>query len=595
MSPALIQRLVAIADAVSAAGHGGKEAIYQSACKELQMSRSTLLKKLKSVQPATSRKKRSDAGKTALNRDDALVISGIWLESRRNNDKRLYSLENVVNHLRTNGMITAGRIDEETGEFLPLSIDAISKALIGYRLHYDQLQNPAPALELASLHPNHVWQVDASLCVLYYLKNPDKKTKGDSGLRVMGRDEFYKNKPKNLERIVNDRVWSFELIDHTTHWIYVEYHFGGESAENFLTVMINAMQERGGADVLHGVPAILYTDPGSALVSASLLNMCQSLGIQCLQHKARNARATGAVEKARDIIECDFEAGLRFVRVDNIDQLNSFARLWRMNYNRTKVHGRYGMPRTDAWLKITAEQLVKAPPVEVCRELAISAPKECKVSAQLRVNFRGKSFCVKDIPGACVGDLLKVSRNPWHDDEARVVMTGEDGFTTYYPIYAIAKDDWGYSVTASVIGQQYGQIPDTDAQRNRAEVEQLVYGTNSQEETDAARKAKALPFGGRFNPYMEMEQVEHPEYLPKRGQESQVRAPRMEERPLTHVEAAKQLRERFTAQGLEWHKHYYSQIVERFPDGVPAEELDILASDLQAKQQRGGFRVVNGQ
>ncbi|MCG2901908.1 integrase, partial [Escherichia coli] len=85
----------------------------------------------------------------------------------------------------------------------------------------------------------------------YYLKNPAKKAKGDTGLRVMSAAEFNKNKPRNLDRIVNDRVWSFEITDHTTGWIYVEYRFGGESAVNFLEVMINAMQERGGADVLH--------------------------------------------------------------------------------------------------------------------------------------------------------------------------------------------------------------------------------------------------------------------------------------------------------------------------------------------------------
>ncbi|CNJ03881.1 Integrase core domain [Yersinia aldovae] len=593
MNAALIQRLVAISDAVSAAGHGNKEAIYQSACQELQMSRSTILKKLKSVQAATPRKKRADAGKTTLTREDALVISGIWLESRRNNDKRLYSLDNVVKHLRTNGMITAGRTDEETGEFFPLSVDAISRALRGYRLHYDQLQNPAPALELASLHPNHVWQVDASLCVLYYLKNPNKKAKGDTGLRVMSRDEFYKNKPKNMERIVNDRVWSFELIDHTTHWIYVEYHFGGESAENFLTVMINAMQERGGADILHGVPTILYTDPGSALVSASLVNMCQALGIQCLQHKARNARATGAVEKARDIIECDFEAGLRFVQVDNIGQLNHYVRLWRMNYNRTQVHSRYGLTRTEGWLKITTEQLVKAPSVDVCRELAISAPKECKVTSQLRVAFRAQTYCVRDIPGACVGDWLKVSRNPWHENEARVVVMGEDGFTTYFPIYAKDKNDWGYTDTASILGQQYGQIPETDAQRNRAEVEQRTYSTHSQEETDAARKAKALPFGGRFNPYMEIEQAEHPAYLPKRGQASPVRVPHIDVCPLTHVEAAKLLRKQFLAQGLEWQAQHYALLVQRFPDGVQADDINTAAESLMNKNSVV-LSIVNG-
>ncbi|EJG5923815.1 DDE-type integrase/transposase/recombinase [Salmonella enterica] len=586
MNAALNQRLMHYADAARHAGHGRKEPIYKAACEELRMSRATLLKKLKAFQPAAQRKQRADAGCSALTREEALVISGVWLESRRNNDKRLYSLESVVKALRTNGMIMAGRTDEETGEFFPLSIDAISRALRSYRLHYDQLQNPTPSLELASKHPNHVWEIDASICVLYYLKNPGKKVKGDTGLRVMDRDTFYKNKPKNLDRIVNDRVWSFELIDHTTNWIYVEYRFGGESAENFLSVMINAMQERGGADVLHGIPSILYTDPGSALVSASMLNMCRALGIRCLQHKARNARATGAVEKARDIIECDFEAGLRFCRVETIEELNRYVRLWRMSYNRNHIHSRYGMSRTESWLRITPEQLIKAPPVDICRELAVAAPEERTVTSKLRVSFRGQEFSVESIPGAFVGDKLQITRNPWHENEARVIVTDEDGFEQYLPVYAVEKDEWGYAVNAPVIGERYGQMPVTDAQHSRNEVEQRLYGTGNEVETAAARKAGAIPFGGRFNPYKEIEdaQSNSPAYLPRKGNEVQprVRVYQSEATPLTHVQAAMALMARFKAQGQEWNTTHYQHLQQRYPDGVPEEQLDAVSEELLA-------------
>ncbi|EAZ2245920.1 DDE-type integrase/transposase/recombinase [Salmonella enterica] len=598
MNAALNQRLMHYADAARHAGHGRKEAIYKAACEELRMSRATLLKKLKAFQPAAQRKQRADAGCSALTREEALVISGTWLESRRNNDKRLYSLESVVKALRTNGMIMAGRTDEETGEFFPLSIDAISRALRSYRLHYDQLQNPAPSLELASKHPNHVWQIDASICVLYYLKNPGKKVKGDTGLRVMDRDTFYKNKPKNLDRIVNDRVWSFELIDHTTNWIYVEYRFGGESAENFLSVMINAMQERGGADVLHGVPSILYTDPGSALVSASMLNMCRALGIRCLQHKARNARATGAVEKARDIIECDFEAGLRFCRVETVEELNRYVRLWRMSYNRNHIHSRYGMSRTESWLRITPEQLIKAPPVDICRELAVAAPEERTVTSKLRVSFRGQEFSVESVPGACVGDKLQITRNPWHENEARVIVTDEDGFEQYLPVYAVEKDEWGYAVNAPVIGERYGQVPATDAQHNRNEVEQRLYGTGNEVETAAARKAGAIPFGGRFNPYKEIEdaQCNSPVYLPRKGSEAQprVRIHQTEAAPLSHVKAAMALQTKLKAQGGKWNPGWYQYLVDHYPDGIPEHQLDLIMQELLALSDNVVVSLVAG-
>ena len=138
-----------------------------------------------------------------------------------------------------------------------------------------------------------------------------QKGKGDTGLRVMSAAEFNKTNPATLT------VSSMTGCGHlksptTTGWIYVEYRFGGESAVNFLEVMINAMQERGSADVLHGVPKILFTDPGSALVSASLLNMCRAMGIRTIQHKAHNARATGSVERPVTLLNASSRAVCAF-------------------------------------------------------------------------------------------------------------------------------------------------------------------------------------------------------------------------------------------------------------------------------------------
>lgn len=363
------------------------------------------------------RKKRADAGRSALTRDEAALISATLREATRKNGKRLYSIADAVETLRANGFISAGRTDETTGEFFPLSEDAISRALRNYGLHPEQLDAPAPHTEVASLHPNHVWQIDASLCTLYYLSN------GHKGLQVMDSAKFYKNKPANLARIASDRVWSYEITDHASGWIYVEYVTGAESGENLCSVLINAMQERGGADVLHGVPKILYLDPGSANTAGMTKNMCRSLGIDLIAHKPHNARATGQVEKARDIIERKLEPGLKFRPVHSLEELNALAAKWRSHFNATAVHSRHGKTRTDIWLKITAEQLKKAPSVEVCRELAVAAPELRKVTPKLRVSFRGTEFDVSTVPGVLVGEKLMITRNPWRSDVAQVVLT----------------------------------------------------------------------------------------------------------------------------------------------------------------------------
>ncbi len=117
MSAALTERLVYVARAARDAGHGKRGAIYDAACAELGMSRATLLRKLKEVSVTDKRKKRADAGRSALSRDEAALISATLREATRKNGKRLYSIADAVETLRSNGFITAGRTDEATGEF----------------------------------------------------------------------------------------------------------------------------------------------------------------------------------------------------------------------------------------------------------------------------------------------------------------------------------------------------------------------------------------------------------------------------------------------------------------------------------------------
>ncbi|HCT4828315.1 integrase catalytic domain-containing protein [Enterobacter hormaechei] len=588
MSAALTERLVSVARAARDAGHGKRGAVYDAACAELGLSRATLLRKLKEVSVTDKRKKRVDAGRSALSREEAALISATLREATRKNGKRLYSIADAVETLRTNGFISASRTDEETGEFFPLSEDTISRALRNYGLHPEQLDAPAPSSEMASLHPNHVWEIDASLCTLYYLSN------GHKGLQVMDSAKFYKNKPANIARIASDRVWSYEITDHTSGWIYVEYVMGAESGENLCSVLINAMQERGGADVLHGVPKVLYLDPGSANTAGMTKNMCRSLGIDLIAHKPHNARATGQVEKARDIIERKLEPGLKFQPVNSLEELNALAVKWRSHFNATAVHSRHRKTRTDIWLKITADQLTKAPTAEVCRELAVAAPESRKVTSKLRVPFRGIEYDVSAVPGVMVGEKLMITRNPWRTDAAQVVLTGEDGHEMFFLVDEVKKNEFGFADSAAVFGESHKAVADTPAQTAAKEMEQLVTETDNATDAAAARKAKALPFGGRLDPYKHIDDATLPTYMPKRGQASEVRSPRVEQRPLTHVEAAKVLREKFTASGHKWTPEHYRQLTARYPDGVPEAALDEVMVTLTTPARSSVISIVNG-
>nr|VFK15013.1 MAG: Integrase core domain-containing protein [Candidatus Kentron sp. LPFa] len=583
MSPALVERLVAVARAARRAGHGNKAAIYKDACEKLGMSRNTLLRKLKEVSVTRPRKQRKDAGQCTLTREEAEWIVGITIESGRRNKHRMMPLADVVNLLRKSGKILAGRVDEETGEFFPLSLSAIGRALDAYGLAPRQLTAPDPVTEMASRHPNHVWQVDASNCTLWFLSNGRRRA-----LKEMDQSVHYKNKPENLERIKEDRVWRYVITDHASGWIFVRYVLGAESGENLCDTLIEAMQARGGYDALHGVPKILMMDLGAANTAAMTRNLCHNLGIEVIPHEQGNPRANGQVENAQNLVETHFEAGLKFRNVDGLGPLNAMGRTWRMYYCQAKKHGRHGMSRTDAWRRIREAELILAPSVEECRALAIADPEPRQVTSKLRVSFHGKEYDVSAVPDVMVDEKLLVIRDPWRDDAAKVVLRDEDGHEIYHAAPRVEKGEYGFAKEAAIIGEAYRRAPDTRAQTARKSIERLATGADTPQAARKVRKemdkkprgdqARPLPFRGEIDPYRHMGTDHLPTPLPRRGTEHGRKASRVIEAPLNHVQAAGRLKERL---GDAWTRAHYQALVARFPDGVPPEEIGPLAEELQ--------------
>lgn len=591
-SPALNQRLAEIAAAVAAAPHGEKDPIYRAACAELGLSRATLMRHLRDLAVRPERRRRSDAGARTLSRDDAALISAVLMESHRKNNKRLMSITQAVQLLRSNGELRAEAVDAD-GVLRPLSDSTISRALRTYGLHPDQLLQPTPSVQLRSLHPNHVWQIDASLCVLYYLKTDDPR---ERGLQVMERDKFYKNKPRNVARIEHDRVWSYEITDHTSGVIFVIYVLGAESAENMTAAFIEAMQARDG-EPFHGVPFIVMTDPGSGNTSALALNLFRRLQIRHIAHAAGNARVTGSVEKARDIIERSFESSLRFRAVNSLDELNARARQWMRWFNGSQVHSRHGMTRYAAWQTITEQQLRLAPGRELCRELLTHAPERRRVTDRLTVAFKGYGeYDVSQVPGVMVGEYLDVTYNPYDMVDgvlrsALVVDHDADGQERLTRVALREKDAMGFAVAGNVIGEEWKRPADTLADRNRKAVERLAMDAETDTAAEVARKAKALPFGGRLDPYkqIEAETADAPAWLPRRGTPlvPQVSTPEPRVVVLTHFQAAGELVRR----GLQMSPERNAQIAAWYPDGVPEHELDDLQRRLSVRAQ---LRVVGG-
>lgn len=577
MNPALIEQLQSVARIAEAAGHGKKIAVYQQAADEMGMSLNTLQRKLKEVVMPKPRKKRTDAGLTSLSQDDARIISSYLMETQRNNGKRLASVEDAIEVLRSNNCIKAERIDESTGELIPLSVSAIIRALRNYGLHPDQQNRATPKTQLASLHPNHVWQIDPSLCVLYYL--PASKSKG---LQVMSEKEFYKNKPDNIRKIEKERVWRYVITDHASGWIFVHYVLGAESGKNLVEAFIEATQKRGSNDPVHGVPLMVMVDPGSANTGAVAQNLWRALGIKVQINVPGQPWAKGQVEKANDIVERSFEHRLKMI--DNppttVEELNILSDNWMRWFNSTKVHTRTQQTRYQVWARIKEDQLRIAPPAQVMRELAVSAPVTRKVSANLCVSFNGKSYSVIDIPHAAVGEKIWVTRNPWRDDDsAQVIYTDENGQEIIQVIEAEKFGEFGFSQNAAVLGESYKALLDSDIDKERKEIERIVMGAATDEEAKKLRKNKRTPFGGAIDPMKPINAVTLPDYINKRGTEMNIAAPKVEHKPLTVAAAAKKLA---SHPDKFWNgAEHFAWLKQRYPDGVPEDELGSIALQLQ--------------
>lgn len=587
LNPVTVTRLVQLRQALADAPHGSRASLYQAACTELGVSLPTLHRHLSKVTVKTPRKTRSDAGEMSLNRKEVALISALLMSSHRKTGKRLMSIGQAVDILRANGEVRAEFLDATTGEIRPLSDSAIARSLRAYSLHPDQLNRATPAVELKSLHPNHVWQIDASLCVLYYL---NARTAAESGLQVMERDKFYKNKPGNLKRIEADRVWSYETTDHNSGAIALNYVMGAESGTNLADSFMAAIQKREG-DPMHGVPFILMMDMGSANTSGLFANLARRLQVKLIAHAPGNARATGQVEKARDLIETSFESSLRLRPVADLAELNAQAQRWARWFNGNKLHSRHGKTRFDQWLTITAEQLRVAPPLELCRELLSHTPEQRKVSQTLTVSFKGAEYDVRQVPGVMVGEKLHIAINPYQADSAVVVETAADGSELLHTAPLVARNADGFREDANVIGEDWGRPADTQLDTNRKEVERLIYGAQTDEQAESARKAKALPFGGRIDPGKVIDRAPERTWLDRRGAELVVNATTASTpvpvKLLTHFEAARAL----VDLGVAMSPELIATLKSLHADGVPEDQLQALAARLTV---RSGLRVVAG-
>jgi hypothetical protein len=566
------------------AEHGRAAELMERHAALAGVSTGTLYRWLKAAGHDSGRSRRTDAGATTMTDADLLAISTVLLETYRKSGQRIISFEGAIELLASNGRLSA-----------QLSPSRVAVLLRERGLHPEQLTRPEPSIEQRSLHPNHVWQVDASVCVAYYLSNAQ-------GLCVMDERKFYKNKPGNLTRVQEERLIRYAVADHFSHEILVRYYLGSECAASLTDFLIWAFAPKDG-HVMHGVPYIVQMDMGSANTSTMTLNLLERLQVRVMVHERHNSRANGSVEKAHHIVETGFESGLRFQHITDLADLNGKGLIWANHFGATRIHTRLKTPRHDAWLRITAEQLRLAPAIEVMQGLVTSRPEPRRVSNDLELSFKvpsvgQRTFDVRHVPGVMAGAKLLVAVSPYRLPAIDVeYLDSETGETTWMTVEPLEYGADGRRADAMVIGEELRTAHRGLLERNRDAVLQAAYGGTA-DEAAAAKEKGALVFGGEVDPFKRAAEAALPAYLPKRGTQMDVGRRTLVAQVLSHVEAAKRLK---ALLGSAYSPQVYGWITQRFPEGVPEDQLDGIAGQFaQAPAQTDssaapmGLRMVAG-
>lgn len=545
-----------IINEIRSAGYGRKGELVEKYSKILGVSVKTLYRMLAEASP-TGRAKRCDAGESSLDESTLKLIAAMMLNSVRGNGKQTMDIP------------TARQILLAQGVEIPVSDSRIAVLLKEKGYDIQGMKAAEPCIRMRSLHPNHVHQVDPSLCLLYY--SPDGKQ------HLIRDEEAYKNKPfmQGKEKL---KLWRYVMVDHYSGTICHRYY--QTEGENMLTLWEFLQYGWGIKEneraVFHGLPEILVCDKGSANTSGAIANALRSLRVRLIPHTVGNARAKGSVEDANNLIEKLFESRLKLQPVSSVEELNEYAEQWDALINANLLEGydsrltRAKMARTDLWLKIRPEELVELP--EDAASLLMRNAEDRKVDSSLTVSCRNRLYSVAGMVGIRPAMTVKVQPILVSPDNKILVSYMYDGELIEDERLPLEMDEAGFRMDAPVFGVEFKRNADTVQDKARKELKALIGddGVPFIESTEG-RGIRALDAIAPSDDSLVM---------PKVGRPLKV-APHPARR-YSLVEASRFIRDRLG----RFDVNIRQMIIDRFPDGPTDEELETICSELMAKETR---------
>lgn len=570
ITPSIRDYLNNVAKKLDSVGHGQRGPILNEAQEFLGFSRQTIYRQLKQVCGWSSeRKARADKGKMTVSSESLLALAAMNRESIRDNGKQ------------TMFTTTARGILEQNGHEINVSNATLNRLMRQRKLNVNAQKVANPVQSLRALHPNHVHEIDPSLCLIYYMKNKQ---------HIMRDRDFYKNKLENYAK-VKYKVWRYTLYDRASGIIipwYVEA--AGENQHSLFQFLMFAWSKRDGR-LFHGVPKLLYWDKGSANTASAIKNLLDHLEVKYLEHEAGNARAKGGVENANNIIETQFESRLKFQPVNSIDELNDAAIKWAEAYNSNMLPGqdtrlhRTGLSepvsRQTLWQHITAEQLRILPAVDVCKALMASREQERQVKSDLTISFKHPQaensliYSLKGLDGVAVKDKVTVRSLVYGDCAIQIEVPRYDGEALIYRVEPDRNfDKFGQRLDAPVIGEEYKSKGDTEIEQAAKAMDQVAYPDMTEDEIKKAKQKQVAPFGGKLNTLSYLDDIDHPAYFEQKGNE--IETPEHLKPATTTLTLTAALMRITSEIGRKLTTDENKWLSVRYKDGVPEDSLDSL-------------------
>ena len=605
LSPELLQELFKLRGQLEAAEHGETTQLVHRFADWIGKNPNTIYTWLKKHAGYKSgRKKRSDAGRTTLPDETLSFIAAAKREAVRGNGKETMPVGVAMNVAANNGLE------------VNVSRSRVNTLLRERRMDTKTVANSRNHITLRSLHPNHVHQIDPSLCLVYYMGKRQM---------VMREEEFYKNKLENYAK-VKLKVWRYVRYDHTSGSIDLRYFEAeGENQINLFEFLLYTWGKQPNR-LSHGVPKILLWDKGSANKSHAIQNLLDALGVDHQTHAAGHAWAKGGVEQGNNLVETQFESRLRFEPVETVEELNAAAEKWARDWNANAIEhvdatlvraSGEPMVRDDLWQLILRHPgaLVEMPERKVCqwfmrgqeqtrvvRDLKISFAhpelgKPATYDLRAWAEFLGRNVQVRVAPLLLRDGAVRIEIDRLGQEPLMVEVAPERDF-----------DDYGRPMSAQVVGEGYARAKETLDERVAKQLAQAAYGDGtSVEDAEALRAKQAKPFahlndGRGVIAHSHLGTTPLPQRLLPTAQElntpavAAARGARVELAPLSHVEAAKVIKQKVESAGGEWQPEYFRWLAQRFPEGVPQDQVDNIAAELSGSNagMKRPLRVVAG-